>query len=144
MNAMCFFRAFIVWGVIIGVETIHGILRTLLLLPMVGDFRARQISVFTGSVLILGVAYLFSDWIRALSKKQLITVGFMWVLLTVLFEMILGRLILDLPWTRITEDYDLSRGGLLGFGLLFMIAAPSLAQCLRSRSKNRTSDSCSV
>jgi hypothetical protein len=34
--------------------------------------------------------------------------------LTVLFEIGLGRLLLDLPWDRITEDYDLTRGGFLG------------------------------
>ena len=133
MNAMRCFRAFLVWGVIIGVETIHGILRTLLLAPTVGDFRARQISVFTGSLIILGVTCLFIDWIKASGRKQLIAVGLMWALLTIIFEMILGLLILDLPWTRITEDYDLSQGGLLGLGLLFMAAAPSLARFLRSQ-----------
>jgi len=30
------------------------------------------------------------------------------------------------------EDYDISRGGLMGFGLLFMIFAPWLAAKLRS------------
>jgi hypothetical protein len=53
---MFLLRALLVWLVIIGVETVHGILRTLVLLPAVGDFRARQISVLTGSVLIFGVA----------------------------------------------------------------------------------------
>ena len=132
---MFLLRAFLVWLLIIGVETVHGILRTLLLLPAVGDFRARQISVFTGSVLIFGVAYVFIEWIQATTRKGLIFVGLLWVLLTVIFEIVLGRLVLGLPWTRITEDYDLPKGGLLGLGLLFMAAAPSLAQSLRRRVK---------
>lgn len=132
---MSLFRAFLVWLIIIGVETVHGILRTLLLMPAVGDFRARQISVFTGSVLIFGVVYVFIDWIQAETRKGLIVVGLLWVLLTVIFEVVLGRLFLGLPWTRITEDYDLPKGGFLGFGLLFMAAAPSLALSLRRRVK---------
>lgn len=132
---MSLFRAFLVWLIIIGVETVHGILRSLLLMPAVGDFRARQMSVFTGSVLIFVVAYVFIDWIHARARRGLIVVGLLWVLLTVIFEVVLGRLVLGLSWTRITEDYDLSKGGLLGFGLLFMAAAPSLALSLRRRVK---------
>ena len=33
---MFFLRAFLVWLVIIAVETVHGILRTLLLVPIMG------------------------------------------------------------------------------------------------------------
>ena len=36
-------RAVLVWVVIIAVETVHGILRTLLLVPLVGDFPARSV-----------------------------------------------------------------------------------------------------
>ena len=86
---MFLLRALLVWLVIIGVETVHGILRTLVLLPAVGDFRARQISVFTGSVLIFGVAYVFIEWIQAKNRKELIVVGLMWVLLTVIFEVVM-------------------------------------------------------
>ncbi len=67
---MFLLRALLVWLVIIGVETVHGILRTLVLLPAVGDFRARQISVFTGSLLIFGVAYVFIEWIQAKTEKN--------------------------------------------------------------------------
>lgn len=134
---MFLFRALLVWLVIVGIETVHGILRSLLLMPVVGDFRARQISVLTGSLLIFGVACILIDWIQAKTSKQLILVGVMWVLFTVIFEIVLGRLILGLSWNRITEDYDLSQGGLLGFGLLFMAAAPLLAQLLRRNHEER-------
>jgi len=72
---MVFWRAVVVWLVLIGAETIHGILRTLLLVPAVGDFRARQISVFTGSVVILVIACLFIRWIRAGTTTALILAG---------------------------------------------------------------------
>ena len=49
-------RGVVVWCGIIIVEVFHGIARTLFLAPLVGDFRARQIAVFTGSILILIVA----------------------------------------------------------------------------------------
>lgn len=128
---MFLLRALVVWLVIIAVETVHGILRTLLLVPMMGDFPARQISVFTGSLLIFGVTLLFINWIAARTTLQLLMVGTIWVLLTILFEITLGRLVLDLSWDRITEDYDITRGGFLGFGLLFMAVSPLLATRFR-------------
>ena len=53
------------------------------------------------------------------------------MVLTILFEIGLGRLVLGLPWDRIAEDYDPARGGFLGVGLLFMAVSPLLAARLR-------------
>jgi len=83
---MFLFKAFLVWLIINCVETVHGILRGLLFVPVLGDFSARQVSVFTGSRLICSVAYVFIHWIRAESKQQLLFVGLMWVFLTVIFQ----------------------------------------------------------
>ena len=133
MSGRLLLRAFLVWLVIIAVETIHGILRGVLLVPIVGDIPARQIGVLIGSLLILGVASLFIRWMAARTNLQLLVVGLLWVVLTVLFETGLGRLVLGLPWERITEDYDVTRGGFMELGLLFMAAAPWLAARLISR-----------
>jgi hypothetical protein len=128
---MFLFRALVVWLVIIAVETIHGILRTLLLVPWIGEFPARQVSVLTGSLLIFGITFLFVRWMTAKTGLQLLAVGMLWVALTLLFEIGLGRLVLNLSWDRLTEDYAITRGGLLGFGLLFMAISPLLAAKLR-------------
>ena len=128
---MFLLRALLVWLVIIAVETVNGILRILLLVPMIGDFPARQISVFTGSLLIFGVTLFFIKWIAARTRLQLLIVGIIWVLLTIFFEITLGRLVLNLSWDRITEDYDITHVGFLGFGLLFMAVSPLLASRVR-------------
>ena len=57
-------RGVAVWLIIMAVEMVHGIARTLWLAPIVGDFRARQVAVFTGSALILAVAVLFIRWMK--------------------------------------------------------------------------------
>jgi hypothetical protein len=63
--------ALAVWLVLIAVEFIHGTLRTIFLVPVVGDFRSRQIGVFTGSVLILAVAYVLVPWLHATGRRAL-------------------------------------------------------------------------
>ena len=134
---MHWMRAFAVWLVIIGAESVHGALRMKLLAPVVGDFRARQISVFTGALLILGITWLFIRWIRAETTRSLVKVGVGWVVLTLLFEVGLGRLALDYSWRRIFSDYDISRGGLMSLGVVFLTFAPLLAAKLRSVWPNR-------
>lgn len=124
---MFLLRVLIVWLVIIIAETFHGILRTIFLQPLVGDFQARQISVFTGSLMILIITILFIRWIDAKTKKSLFTIGFMWVALTVLFELILGRVVMGLSWERIFEDYNMARGGLLPLGFVVLLLAPFIA-----------------
>lgn len=56
----------------------------------------------------------------------------MWAILTLLFEFGLGLFVLNYSWERMLEDYDVPRGGLMGFGLLFMVVAPYLAAKLRA------------
>lgn len=120
-------RAFTVWFAIIFAESVHGTLRQVFLAPLVGDFRARRIAFFIGLVLIFGIAYLFIRWINAPNTKSLFAVGVMWMILTVFFEFSLGLFVLNYSCERMFEDYDVSKGGLMGFGLIFMAFTPFLA-----------------
>jgi hypothetical protein len=120
-------RAIAVWAVLVVVESIHGSLRRLVLEPWIGDFAARQVSVFIGSLLIVVAAILFIDWIAPRSRRQLTSIGMMWVLLTLAFEVGAGRFLLYYSWQRILSDFNLLEGGLLGFGLVVMGFAPRIA-----------------
>ena len=51
------FRALVIWLLIAAAEVLHGILRVRLLNRRVGDHRARQIGVFSGSAIILLIAW---------------------------------------------------------------------------------------
>ncbi|HEX8268223.1 MAG TPA: hypothetical protein VF596_22685 [Pyrinomonadaceae bacterium] len=112
-------------------ESIHGTLRQIYLAPLVGDFPARRIAFFVGMLLIFLIACLFIRWIAAENLKSLFAVGFMWAVLTLLFEFGLGFFVLGYSRERMFEDYDVSRGGLMAFGIIFMIFAPYLAAKLR-------------
>lgn len=135
---MFLFRVFLVWLLIIFVETVHGTLRQVFIAPAIGDFRARQIAVFTGIVLIFAVACFFIGWIRAENAKRLLAVGLMWAGLTLIFEFGLGFFVFGFSSERMLEDYDVSRGGLMIFGILFMIFAPLLAAKLRRLNSSET------
>lgn len=120
------YRALALWAVIIGAETVHGVLRQWLLVPIAGDVRARQIGIVIGSLIVFAVAFAFSRWLGARTVRAQLGVGLAWVVLTVAFEVALGVL-LGLSRERMLADYDVTEGGLLAFGLAFMLVAPWLA-----------------
>lgn len=124
-------RAFAVWCLIFALEVVHGVLRIMWLTPLVGDLRARQVGVLTGSLLIFVVALLTIRWIGVGRCRDLRRVGLLWVVLMMGAEVLLGRVVFGYPWSRIAEDFDVSRGGLLGFGMLVLAVAPWLAWRLR-------------
>jgi hypothetical protein len=63
------YRALVAGVVIIAAETVHGVLRQLLLVPIVGDLRARQIGVLIGSAIIFAIAWALARWIDARSLR---------------------------------------------------------------------------
>jgi hypothetical protein len=115
---------------IILAETVHGLLRELILAPAVGALPARQIGVPVGSVIVFAIAWGSARWIGAQGRRQWLAIGAFWVALTLVFEISLG-LAVGASWTRILSDYNPARGGFMLFGLAFMGIAPWLAARMR-------------
>ena len=124
-------RAIAIWLVLMAAEVAHGIARTLFLAPIVGDFRARQAAVFSGSLLILVIATLTIRWMRAGTTRRLLAIGMLWVVLTLAFEVVLGRFVLGYSSARLVSDYNIREGGLLPIGLTMMALSPLLAARFR-------------
>ncbi len=126
-----FLRGFVVWLVFIVAESLNGTIRNFLLVPSLGDLLAHQISFCTGSVLVLLIAIAFVRWLHTSRVSQLLGVGVLWLLLTVAFELALGRFILGYSWERIAADYNLLQGGLMPIGLVLLTLAPVVAAKIR-------------
>jgi hypothetical protein len=133
-------RGLIVWLVIVFAESIHGTLRQIFLAPLLGDFPARRIAFFVGMLLIFLIAYFFIGWIKAPNTKSLFAIGLMWAILMLLFEFSLGVFVFHYSAERMLEDYDVRRGGLMAFGIIFMAFAPYLAARLRGSTNGKTQD----
>lgn len=126
------FRAFLVWLLIAAAETVHGILRSLFMVPAMGDLRARQIGVLSGSLIILTIVCSSITWIGARGTRQLLKVGLMWVVLMASFEIVVGWL-LGLPWQRIAAEINPWQGGFLLVGMAVLAMSPFIAAATRSR-----------
>lgn len=126
-------RSLTIWLVLIVAEIVHGILRAIVLIPFVGEFRSNQIGVVTGSAIILAIAYFTIRWIGAKRPHGLLLVGLIWLVLTVAFEVLFGRFVVGLSWERIASDYNVLNGGLMPLGLLVLFFSPMIAAKLRGK-----------
>jgi len=117
-------HAFLVWLIIAAAEVAQGILRVRLLNRPLGDHRARQLGVVTGSLFVLLIAWLTRDWIGARTTGQQWTVGGLWLGLMLAFDLSFGRLVFHFSWARIAADFDVRKGNFLGVGMLVVLLAP--------------------
>jgi hypothetical protein len=129
---MIFIRSFIVWLFIMLAEVIHGAIRGMFLVPVAGDFRSRQIGVFTGSAIIILITITCIRWIRPTGKRQLLAIGLFWLFLMIGFEVSFGWFVMGLTWERIISDYNMAEGGLLPIGMLVLAASPLIAAKVRN------------
>ena len=85
----------------------------------------------------LGITQLFIEWIGARTVRARLMIGVVWVVLTIVFEVAFGRLVVKSSWERIRSDYDLPHGGLLPIGLVALAGSPLVASRLRGMDSRR-------
>ncbi len=101
---------------------------------ILGRFLGTSNFIFhggTGAILVLAIATIFVRWLDATRTSQLLNIGVVWLLLTLTFEICLGRFILGYSWERIAADYNLLQGGLMPIGLVLLMLAPLIAARIR-------------
>lgn len=133
---MVWLRAIALWLAIILAESLHGMLRARFLVPELGEIPARQVGVAAGSVIVLVIAWLGIRWLGARTTAARFAVGALWVVLTLAFELGLG-MALGYSRSRMLADYQIAQGGMMTFGLVFMLFAPALAARARGLSPSR-------
>lgn len=126
-------RAVGLWVLLMAAETFLGLWRVKVLSIWLGKDFARDVGVFTGSLIILLITFACIGWISARDTRRLLLVGTTWVALTIGYEVVLGRFALHRSWSEIAEDFNLFRGRLFPLGLLFLLFSPLLSTWLRGR-----------
>jgi hypothetical protein len=119
-------RALIVGLLLAALEVAQGVVRVRLLNRRVGNRRARQIGVVTGSALVVLLAWLTRAWVGAGTVPQQFAVGLVWLLVLLALDIGFGRLVFHVSWRRIGREFDPRQGGWLAFGLLVVALAPWL------------------
>lgn len=129
-------RALLLWSLMMLAESAQGALRRLLL-DADTAFALRQAFVVVGAVIVVAITWATLPWLRLRTSRGALLVGGGWAVLTVGFELIVGRLA-GQPWASLWPDYDLRRGGLMPLGLLVMALAPWIIRRLQGAGERRS------
>jgi hypothetical protein len=114
----------VTWVVGIPLAIINATIRNYLVLPYTGELLAHQISSIT--MIIIFAAYFWAlnrKWSMA-SQQQALTIGGIWLGLTIVFEFLFGHYIMGNTWTRLLADYNILAGRLWSLVLLWTFIGP--------------------
>ena len=123
-------KAVAVWLLIVVAESVNGTLRQLWIAPQLGEQRAHEIGMLVAIALITLISWWSARWLAARTMLAQLQVGLLWVVLFTIFEFGVGAAI-GYSWQRMLADYDPTKGGLMGFGFVFLLFAPMLGARLR-------------
>jgi len=126
MNTDSLLRVLALCVVLAGTETLHGIARTVLLVPRVGKERALKLSIVSGSLLALCVCYLLVPGVGLQTVAGHLYLGLGLALFMAGFDVALGRWLLRRAWAKVFSDFNPATGNYLVFGLAVLSVAPLL------------------
>jgi hypothetical protein len=117
-------RYLLAWFPMILIAVANGALRAAWLVPSLGEHAARQVSTLLLIALFaLYIGYVARRWPIA-SSGEALAVGGLWLVLTLLFELGLGRFVSGLSWQEMIAEYDLAAGRLWTLVPLWVAIAP--------------------
>jgi hypothetical protein len=123
-------RGLAVWVLIMSVETIHGILRGIFLVPLTGQLVANRIGWPFGMMIVMVTSIACARWIGIRDTRSLIRLGGIWAALTFIFEVLIG-FARGLNSGQILSEINFLQGGLMIYSLAIMAIAPWAAAKVR-------------
>ena len=117
-------RSFVVWVAMLATASTNGFIRDAWLTPRIGEVGGRALSTLILSILVVLLTWLTVRWIRPRTPADAWVIGGLWLTLTLAFEFLAGHYLLDAPWARLLEDYNLFRGRIWPLVLVTIVVAP--------------------
>jgi len=127
-------RALVFWLFLAAVAIVTGALRESLLRPRVGEPWAHWIGTLVLCAIFVLLIHRFVDRLDPpAAPNELWTMGVVWLVLTVCFELIFGRLALGSSWQELIGAYDPGSGRIWWLVLLTVLLAPPFLGRQRAR-----------
>jgi len=121
-----YLKSCLIWLSITPLAILNGAFRQIVLEPSLGLKIANPVSCFILCGLIFMVSLIFIPKLGKGNVKIYVKIGFLWILLTIIFETILGIFIGN-TFIEIVNAYNITTGNLWSFVVLFTGFAPWLA-----------------
>ena len=100
-------------------------------MPLLGQQLAMPLSGIICSILFFLLTYFTIPWFGQLKPGHYRLIGVAWLVMTVAFEFLFGRLVARKSWGELLQAYDPTTGNLWLLVLLTIAVSPWLAARLR-------------
>ena len=115
------------------IAIINGVIRQGFYLTFLDELSAHQLSVLSGIIFFsIYIWFITGKW-RLNSYKQTILIGFMWLIMTILFEFVFGHYVMGHSWDKLLHDYNFFAGRLWVIVLLWITISPTIFYHLRKK-----------
>ena len=117
-------RYVIAWVPMLLIAIANGAFRQLTFGKVMPELRAHQLSTVIGSVLIGFYIWAVVRLWPPASARQALSIGLVWLALTIAFEFVFGRFVMHRPWSQLFNDYNLIEGQVWTVFLIWLTLAP--------------------
>lgn len=131
MSADTLLRIVSLCVVLAGAETLHGIVRTVWIVPRIGKEHALKLSALTGSTLAFGICWLLVPPLQLQGALAHALLGLTLAAFMTAFDLAIGRFVMRKSWHKLWADFNPATGNYLLYGLVFLCVAPLLVSWLR-------------
>jgi hypothetical protein len=127
MNLSVLLSAIIAWVLLLIVAILNAGLRTNILDKKLSELRSHQASSLIFMSLLLVGSVVFAMFMSPIATlADLMVVGLMWMLSTIIFEFMFGHYVMKHSWQRLIDDYNLLKGRLWLLILVVILVGPVL------------------
>lgn len=117
-------RALGVWLGLAVLAILNASVREFLISPVVGDYWGHVASTATFVALVSAVSYLYFTRRTEHTARELVAIGGLWLVATVLFEFGFDHYVVGNSWAALLADYDLLAGRVWVLVLVTLAVAP--------------------
>ena len=131
---MLLLKSLLAWLLILCLAVANGALREGVLIPSFGKSGGLILSGVLLSSLVALVAYAFVRLQEGITVSQGLSIGVLWLCLTLVFEFGFGRYVQHKPWAELLDAYTFKDGNIWPVVLFVTLLAPYLAALLHAKS----------
>lgn len=126
-------KYFFLWFPMVLIAIINGAIRQGFYITFLDQLSAHQLSVVSGILFFAIYVWIISGKWRMTSKKQAITIGLMWLFMTIIFEFIFGHYVMGHAWEMLFNDYNIFEGRLWMIVLVWITLSPYIFYNIRKK-----------
>ncbi len=119
------------WLGMVIIAVANGIVREKLYGQSMSELSAHQLSTLIAIILLGIYIFVLTIVFPIQSAKQAFTISGIWITMTVIFEFVFGHFVAGHSWTTLFMDYNILKGRVWVFVLIWTFIAPYVFYRLR-------------